>query len=149
MEKQSVLSCSHELSINDSVPFQDVSVKNIVSECCSTDYRKPTDVGKRLNPVSESPDPYETSVIRPRLHGAMRAMRAGQRRCTQILGNNGFSSRQINKELRYYRNRVQHNKAMPNQLNTTVSTPIDCYCNQINSVYRTGERVLRDLIDRA
>lgn len=90
---------------NDSLPFLDVLIRNEDNEYVTSVYRKPTDLGKCLNPISECPDRYKISVIRASLHRAHKTcssqqeLRTELRRSKQILINNGFANFQVDAEI--------------------------------------------------
>ena len=53
-----------EESVNNKLPFLNVLVDTSGNQVKTTVYRKPTDVGRCLNAVSECPDRYKISVIK-------------------------------------------------------------------------------------
>ena len=63
LHANSVLKFTHELNIENKLPFLDVLVTSEQSKFATTVYRKVTDVGRCLNASSECPSRYKTSVI--------------------------------------------------------------------------------------
>ena len=71
-ELNSVLTFTCEFGLNQSLPFLDILVQVEDTMFVTKVYRKPTDVGRVLNEVSECPQRYKTSTIRALIHRAFK-----------------------------------------------------------------------------
>jgi hypothetical protein len=148
MEEESVLNFTYEMSENNSIPFLDVKVSVIGNQYQLGVYRKPTDVGKCMNPSSECPDRYKESVVRAYVHRAHKTcssdseLRTELDRSKQILINNGFTNMEVDKI-------VKDSRDMRDRIaDESVENVSVYYENQMNESYKIDERVIKQIIDR-
>ena len=91
-----------------------IDIRNIAYS--TTVYRKPTDTGRCLNAKSECPDMYKTSVVRAYIRRTYKncsnwsLFHKEVVRFKQILVNNGYNNSLIDKEVRFFLNRVNNTK---------------------------------------
>jgi hypothetical protein len=148
LERNSVLTFTYEFGQNHTLPFLDILVQDDNNSFVTKVYRKPTDVGKVLNQESECPQRYKISTIRALIHRAFktctsaRDLKTELRTCKQILVNNGYANKTIDKEISNIRAR---------QNRKDESTSRGCvtriyYQNQMNGGHRTDERVLNSIV---
>ena len=148
MEEQSALQFTYEMSANNILPFLDINVSIQNGQYSLSVHRKTTDKGKCMNPSSECPDRYKRSVIRAYLYRAhktcsdMNERKSEIERCKQILINNGFTNREVDKEINGYRNTAN---ASADETNEVIKL---FYENQMTNSYKTDERVLNQIIER-
>ena len=149
MEQNSVLHFTYELSVDDKIPFLDVSVE-ANNECYVTSvYTKPTDNGKCINAISECPERYKISAIRAYISRAYKISSSWDlfnfeiERIKQILINNGFPNGLVEDEIATFLNR----KLSPSGEASPVKHTI-YYRNQMTSAYKQDERVLKNIIHR-
>jgi len=149
MEHRSVLKFTYELSVNSKIPFLDIAIDGRTDEYETTVYRKPTNVGRCLNAVSECPLRYKQSVIRSYLRRAHKtcndwdAFHHEVARIKQILVNNGYSNTFLDEEIKEFLNKRFINHSNQNERKNSIKL---YYCNQMNEAYATDERVLRQII---
>ena len=149
MENESVLKFTYELSDNNKLPFLDVMIDGQNSTYSTTVYRKPTDAGRCLNAKSECPDRYKTSVVRAYIRRAYKncsdwsLFHEEVVRFKQILVNNGYNNSLIDKEVKFFLNKVNNTKTTTNKEIINIF-----YRNQMNHAYKTDERVLNEIINR-
>jgi hypothetical protein len=144
------------MSVNNTIPFLDVKVEKVSNDEYRTSvYRKPTDLNKCLNPASECPDRYKSSVIKSYIHRAYKTCTTNYeiqlelKRSKQILVNNGFTNHQFDNELRNYKINSQTAPSQPSTNNEPTKTDHKVfYCNQMSSAYKADERALHSIIDR-
>ena len=63
LKANSVLNFTIERSINSSIPFLDVNVKNSLDHFKTNVYTKPTNIGRCLNAKGECNEAYKRSVV--------------------------------------------------------------------------------------
>ena len=152
LERNSVLHFTYELSNDNTLPFLDVLVERGDRTFITSVYRKPTHTGQTLNPNSECPERYKTSVIRSFVRRAIRtssthqAMHLEFSRLKQLLVNNGFANQDIDTEIRrQLENIYGKNTPRPDQTQTTHHL---YYRNFMNSSYQTDEKILTNIIKK-
>ena len=97
-----------ERSVDNKLPFLNVLVERTGNTVKSSVYRKPTDVGRCLNALSECPDRYKVSVVKGFLFRAKnlcsdkRAFLSELDRSKKILVNNGYSNQMIDTEIKKF-----------------------------------------------
>ena len=105
-QQQSVLRFTSEKSENGKLPFLDVLISNNEEGFNTSVYRKPTNIGLCLNGESECPENYRRSVIDTYVRRALTHCSTWQltnqeiEHATQILVNNGFSNKEIQRRIR-------------------------------------------------
>jgi hypothetical protein len=149
MEAQSALHFTYELGTNNNLPFLDIDVTVTGTEYSTTVYTKPTDLGKCMNPSGECPDRYRESTIRSYVHRAFKTCSSPELldaelwRTKQVLVNNGYSNRAVDRVIKQHRERNNR----PTAANHGISNKV-YYGNQMSRAYRTDERVLQEIIHR-
>ena len=149
MERESVLTFTYELSVQNVIPFLDVLVEAKGGSLVTSVFRKPTNTGACLNAKSECPQSYKTSVIRAFVFRAIKHcstwenLHAELERSKQILINNGFSNKDVDNEIKECLDKsLQH----PSTDQTAQNKVIRYYRNQMSSAYKVHERVITRLI---
>ena len=105
-QRNSVLSFTIEHSVDNVLPYLDVLVSNYDQNITTTIHRKPTNTGLCLNAISECPKRYKTSVIDTYIKRALthcsnwKLTSEEFQQATQILVNNGYSNKDIEKRIR-------------------------------------------------
>ena len=144
MKEQSVLKFTYALSNNNSMPFLDVNVSVVGNSYLTTVYRKETDSGHCLNPISECPDRYKRSVIRGYLHRAHKTcstpglLKAELERVKQILINHGYSNTVVDSEISKF------HITSPDSEASFINV---YYENQMSAAYKVDERVMHSIIN--
>jgi len=145
MEDTSVLKYTTKTSVNNRIPFLDISIEVKNGEFSTTVYRKPTDVGRCMNGSSECPERYKTAVIRSFIRRAFShcsdwtSLHQELERSKQVLINNGYSNSAIDREI----NSFMERQKTPSQDNTTIQL---YYRNQMSPAYKVDQRVLKSII---
>ena len=138
-----------EESVDHKLPFLNVLVDTREDRVKTTVYRKPTDVGRCLNELSECPDRYKVSVIKGFLFRAktLCSERADMlleiNRSKQILVNNGYSNKLIDDEIRKFL-RKETTPQQPQQQRTTHKI---YYKNFMNPNYKRNEKSIKEIIN--
>ena len=149
LQRASVVQFTTELSANNKLAFLDIEVEVRNGRYQTTVHRKPTDLGKCLNPVSECPDTYKTSVVRSYVQRAYKVcsspelLQAELSRSKQILVNNGYTNTMVDREIRKHQRRLTQPRNPATDIVHTVY-----YCNQMSRAYKEDERALRGIIKR-
>ena len=105
-KENSVLQFTSERPVEGKLPFLDILVNKENDSFATSVYRKPTDAGLCLNGDSECPDRYKNSVIDTYIRRALSHCSTWKstdreiEHSAQILVNNGFSNKHINKRIR-------------------------------------------------
>ncbi|KAF0292896.1 hypothetical protein FJT64_009204 [Amphibalanus amphitrite] len=170
-EEASVLRFTYEVGGNK-IAFLDTMVEKLDDGMCSTSvYRKTTDEGHCLSAQSECPERYKLSVIKAFVRRAVNNSSSWQHvhaeltRSRQILVNNGYSNHLVDNEIKrqldacHQRSEKgeqseQQEREESGQKNdeksqdkTEKTEKIKLfYRSQMNTAYKTEERVIRDLI---
>ena len=137
-----------ERSVNNKLPFLNVLVNFTDDQVRTSVYRKPTDVGKCLNAVSECPDRYKVSVVKGFLFRAMTLsserdeMLLEMNRSKQILVNNGYTNKLIDDEIRKFLRREATEQPPP-----ATTTHKIYYKNFMNPNYKRNEKAIKDIIN--
>ena len=137
-----------ERSVNNKLPFLNVLVDVTDGQVRTSVYRKPTDVGKCLNAVSECPDRYKISVVKGFLFRAKTLssdrdeMLLEMNRSKQILVNNGYTNKLIDDEIRKFLRREASQQQPP-----TTTTHKIYYKNFMNHNYKRDEKAIKDIIN--
>ena len=150
MENNSELRFTYELSVNDKIPFLDINIDANTDRYITTVYSKPTDVGRCLNAASECPERYKNSVIKSYLRRAYKISSTWQHfhqeieRVKQLLINNNFCNRNVDKEISAFLTRnlsnIQHQET-PNNINIF-------YKNQMHNNHKTDEKVIKRIMQQ-
>ena len=137
-----------EKSVDNKLPFLNVLVERTDNEVKSTVYRKPTDVGRCLNALSDCPDRYKLSVIKGFFFRAKTLcsdkadMMLEINRAKQILVNNGYTNRLIDDEIRKFLHKDVTERKTP-----TATTHKIYYKNFMNSKYKQDEKSIKEIIN--
>ena len=148
MEENSVLKFTCEKAIDGQLPFPDVLTMYTTENFTTNVYVKPTDNGNCLNGISECPDKYKETVILSYLKRAWTtcssypSFQSEIARVKQLLVNNAYTNRMIDSTIKAFMEKV--NKHEPTK-NDTEKTKV-YYQNQMNSVYKVDEQVLKKII---
>jgi hypothetical protein len=136
-----------EKSVDNKLPFLNVLVERTGNTVKSSVFRKPTDVGRCLNALSECPDRYKVSVIRGFLFRAKSlcsdktTYMTEISRSKKILVNNGYSNRMIDTEIKKFLRRDSDDTEAPTSLTHKVF-----YMNFMNPKYQKNEAAMRNII---
>ena len=136
-----------ERSVNNKLPFLNVLVDFTDGQMRTSVYRKPTDVGRCLNAVSECPDRYKISVVRGFIFRAKTLssdrdeMLLELNRSKQILVNNGYTNKLIDDEIRKFLRRDASQQPPP-----PTTTHKIYYKNFMNPNYKRNEKAIKDII---
>ena len=136
-----------EKSTDNKLPFLNVLVERSGNTVKSSVFRKPTDVGRCLNALSECPDRYKVSVIKGFLFRAKKlcsdrtAFSTELNRSKKILVNNGYSNRLIDIEIKKFL-RKDSAEVHP----SAGSTHKVFYMNFMNPKYQQNEAAIRKII---
>ena len=150
-ETKSVLRFTYELSESNTIPFLDVVVEQRDDRFVTSVYRKPTNTGQTLNADSECPTRYKTSVIRAFIRRATRtsstyeAMHQEFTRVKQLLINNGYRNRDVDREIR---NQLKQLYEPASDNENTRSQHHLYYRNFMNTEYKTDERTLKHIVTK-
>ena len=153
LEEKSLLKFTVEMSVNNRIPFLDVTVDASGDKFVTSVYRKPTDDGQCLNGLSESPGRYKESVVRAYIHRALThcttwpLVHQELERIRNILVNNNFSLTDIDNQIKtqlhkHFGSQARHSEAQPN---TNIKL---FYRNRMSTAYKADEKALRDIIAR-
>ena len=148
LEDNSVLKFTTELSLQNKLPFLDVSVHIQDNTFVTSVYRKPTDLGRCMNAASEAPTKYKISVIRAYLRRAYKIcsnwtlFHHEVGRIKQILINNGYSNHSVDTEINKFLDRI-HTLTTNNHKEEVLTLQ---YKNQMSEAYRVDERTLQEII---
>ena len=161
LENKSILKFTVEMSVNNTIPFLDVAVDASDNAYVTSVYRKPTDNGKCLNGLSESPDKYKESVVRAYIHRALThcstwaLVHQEFDRIKHILVSNNFSlteiDNQIQKQLhKHFRSPTEGGGTEGGETQGGESkTDIKFYYkNRMSTAYKADEKAVRDIIAR-
>ena len=106
LERNSVLKFTVDKSLENKMPFLDVSVDASEGRFVTTVYRKPSNTGHCLNGKSECPVRYKRSVIRAYVNRALKTCTTWQlthqelERIRQIFADNGYDEKLVDDEIR-------------------------------------------------
>ena len=147
-QQNSVLKFTHELSINNKLPFLDVNVETVNNSFKTTVYRKPTNIGTCLNANSECPEQYKISVISNFIHRIYKITQnwtdfhTELQYTKQMLINNNYSNSMVDSQICKFLDHVHSTNP-----SDTVQDSIDLYYkNQMHKNYKIDERTLTDII---
>ena len=152
-----------ERSVENKLPFLNVLVERTGNTVRSSVFRKPTDIGRCLNALSECPDRYKVSVVKGFLFRARNicsdkpAFLTELNRSKQILVNNGYSNQMIDSEIKKFlrRDSTTHVQATATtSAITTTSTATSTagsthkifYMNFMNPIYKKNEAAIRKIV---
>ena len=136
-----------EKSVDNKLPFLNVLVERTGNTVKSSVFRKPTDVGRCLNALSECPERYKVSVVKGFLFRAKTlcsdrtAFLSEINRSKQILVNNGYSNQMIDTEIKKFLRRDSAEVPSP-----TGSVHKVFYMNFMNPKYQKNEAAIRRII---
>ena len=148
-ENHFVLKFTYEIGLNNKLPFLDVLIDGQSDNYETSVYRKNTDAGRCLNADSECPQRYKLSVIKSYIRRAHKncsnwmIFHQEVEKFKQILVNNGYKNIWIDTELRNFLDKINNNVDNTNKEIIKVF-----YKNQMNTAYKTDEKVLKDIIKR-
>ena len=149
MEEQSVLKFTYELANGGQLPFLDILTMYTSENYLTTEvYTKPTDNGICLNGKSECPDRYKETVILSYVKRAwttsssFTSFQGELSRVKQMLVNNSYSNKTIDKVIKGFMDKVSIK-----EVKNTDNSKIDVYYqNQMNTEYKTDEKVLKKIL---
>jgi hypothetical protein len=151
LELNSVLKFTYELGTNNALPFLDILVKSDANCFQTTVFRQLSDGGKIMNGKSECPERYNQSVLRAFISRAFKTctnendLSVELNNCKQLLVNNGYSNKAIDREITYHRtSRLASHSYVENNENLQRIF----YRNQMSEAYKIDERVIREMINR-
>ncbi|XP_064080615.1 uncharacterized protein LOC135197479 [Macrobrachium nipponense] len=104
--RNSALNFTIEFSSEDRLTFLDVLITKTTPKTTTTFYTKSTNLGLSLNGESESPARFKTTTVRAFVRRALTHCSAWQDthaeldRASQMMINNGYSNKLINREIR-------------------------------------------------
>ena len=148
LEKQSVLTFTSEFSENGKLPYLDVLISDFNHNIATTVHRKNTNTGLCMNGNSECPKRYKTSVIDTYIKRALTHCSNWQlttdefNKVSQILVNNGYSNRDIQKRIRIALNKW-HAADTPTEKPTNIKLFYRAY---FHKHYKKDENALHDII---
>ena len=149
MEKLSVLNFTYEMSVNNLLPFLDISIQATSTGFETTVYVKPTDAGHCLNFSSECSLNYKRSVITSHVRRAYKVCSSWVtfdneiKRVKQLLINNGYSNSFVDSETSKMIDKLFNRKDTEKHQNIKLY-----YKNQMSSAYKMDEKVIKDIINR-
>ena len=149
-QNNSVLQFTHEINIDNKLPFLDVLVDNSNNSFSTTVYRKATNQGQCLNGSSECVQRYKDSVIFSYLNRAYKVTRTWKdfdqeiQQVKQLLVNNNFSNTEIDSHInRFIDKKMQTSDTSSQQKPTELKI---FYKNQMHQNYKLEERILKEII---
>ena len=147
-QQNSVLKFTHELNINNKLPFLDLLIDNNNDNFNTKVYHKPTNSGQCLNGNSQCPEKYMNSVINSYIHRAYKASSTWEnfnseiQHTKQTLVNNGYSNRLIDEKVKQYLDNTFNNQ----QIKTKTNHIQVFYKNQMHERYKIDERVIKEIV---
>ena len=153
LHSNSVLTFTHELNVNNKIPFLDVLIDTNGHNFETSTYKKPTSINSCLiNYKSECPFRYKTAVIknlikRSKLISSSNTIFYNElRKIKQTLVNNGFPNHVIDEQINLSLKTFNDNN---NSLQNNEPTNIDLYYNgQMHPNYIKDEKALTNIIRR-
>ena len=153
LHSNSVLTFTHELNVNNKIPFLDVLIDTNGFKFETSTYKKPTSINSCLiNYKSECPFRYKTAVIknlikRSKLISSSNTIFYNElRKIKQTLVNNGFPNHVIDEQINLSLKTFNDNN---NSLQNNEPTNIDLYYNgQMHPNYIKDEKALTNIIRR-
>ena len=156
LETNSVLQFTSELSIDNRIPFLDVSVDASTGKFMTSVFRKPTDNGKCLNGLSECTNTYKKSVVRSYVHRALKycstwpLVHQELQRVKRLLASNNYPLSDVDNEIK----RQLHARFLTHtdktvKANDTPKTCIQLYYQAaMSSAYQADEKALQKIVFR-
>ena len=150
LELASVLEFTTKISINNKIPFLDVSIDGSTGAYRTSIYKKKTDSGKVLNGSSECPERYKTGMIRTLIQRSYKIssdwtlFEQDIKRLKQTLVNNGYSNSMFDQICNKFLENVNNTSTQIIQDNSEVHTIF--YKNQMSNAYKTDEKVLKAIL---
>ena len=148
-QNSSVLTFTYEIEKKKTLAFLDVNVRrNSQSKLDTSVHTKETSSGECLNYLSIAPEMYKLGVIRTFLHRAYNvcstwtAFHSEITRIHQLLANNNYPQRIIEREINIFLNR----KIAEEQPKTDHNEIIFYFKNQMTSLYKQEERRIKEII---
>ncbi|KAG0724373.1 putative uncharacterized transposon-derived protein F52C9.6 [Chionoecetes opilio] len=138
-----------ESSSDKSMPFLDVLVMQKEESFITNVYVKPTNTGHCLNGESECPQRYKDSTIGAYIRRALthcstwQLMHKEIERFTQVLINNGFSERDINRQTK----KIMENWYNPNATKKSEDITI-FYRAFFSTAHQEEERIISQIVNR-
>ena len=149
LQKESVLTFSHELNINNKIPFLDVLVDSSNGKFTTSPYKKPTSAHScLLNYQSECPERYKIAVIKNFISRAKLTSSTSSifykalKDIKQSLINNGFPNSIVDQQIRKELNRQSTTTPEPDK------SIVVYYCNQFNPNYKQDETSIKNIIKK-
>ncbi|XP_076032464.1 uncharacterized protein LOC143020187 [Oratosquilla oratoria] len=152
LQQTSELNFTIEDSVEGTIPFLDILVKQQDESFNTSVYTKPTDTGHCLNGNSECPQRYKDATIGAYIRRALTHCSSWHQvhyeieRSTQVLINNGFSEKDIRRQTskiidNWYKN------GNSNQHTENNNDKINMYYKAIfSTVYKEEERIMKKVI---
>ena len=151
-EKSSILKFTHELNIENKLPFLDVLVNNNENIFKTSIYRKNTDKGQCLNADSECATKYKNSVITNYLNRAYKVCSTWQdftnevEHIKQLLIDNNYTNKQVDLHVRKFINmKIKRKNNIQKEKKNTINI---YYKNNWHTNYKVDERVMKDIIKK-
>ncbi|XP_076034579.1 uncharacterized protein LOC143021171 [Oratosquilla oratoria] len=152
LQQTSELNFTIEDSVEGTIPFLDILVKQQNESFNTSVYTKPTDTGHCLNGNSECPQRYKDATIGAYIRRALTHCSSWHQvhyeieRSTQVLINNGFSEKDIRRQTskiidNWYKNGSsnQHKENNNNKINLY-------YKGTFSTAYKEEERIMKKII---
>ena len=147
-QQHSVLKFTHEMNIDNKLPFLDVIIDSNETQFKTNIYRKPTNFGTCMNGAGECTEKYKNSVIHNFLNRAYKVNQNWQDLHTEIqyikqmLINNNYSNTLVDKQIsKFLNSKLNINSTEPKK-----STIDVYYQNQMHGNYKLDERILKNII---
>ena len=143
-ESHSILKFTHELNVNNKLPFLDVLIDCSNDNIKTSVYHKTTDAGICLNANSECPDRYKISVIKSFLKRAYDVssdwdlFNVEVSRIKQVLVNNGYTNSFVDHHIKLFVSQLE-SKVPQNSVDNVVFKKL-YYCNQFHNNYEKDQK---------
>ena len=166
--QESKMNFTHEIGINNKLPYLDVLLDNSQRDkFLRSVYTKPTKMDECINFDCDAPDRYKIGVIKTLLNRAHKicntdeALQNEIQRIKKLLVNNSFPNRLIDKITQEFKNKINSSSTTTrpddheelqsdpttSDNNTQVSPPIEIfYQNQYHKLYKADEAALRKIL---
>ncbi|XP_050704115.1 uncharacterized protein LOC126989586 [Eriocheir sinensis] len=149
LQEVSGLKLTIEKSVNNSIPFLDILVKQEEQSFNTEVFVKPTNPGHCLNGRSECPQRYKDSTIGAYVRRALTHCSTWQQvhseieRSTQVLLNNGFSEIEINRHTKKIMDSWHSPKTTEKKQEITIF-----YRAFFSTAHKEEERIMRQIVHR-
>ena len=148
-KQHSCLNFTHEMELNQQLPFLDVLVRRKTTHFSTEVYVKPTNLGFCLNASSECPEKYRRSVIDSFVKRALThcsswsTTHAELSRTSQLLANNGYKQSDIDQVIR---SRLDKFMQPPSPATEAPQDIVLFYMNYMSSSYKRDEQAINKIV---